>query len=827
MPHKLAAYHAKRNFQTTPEPRGALAASVGGLRFVVQKHAASHLHYDFRLELDGTLKSWAIPKGPSLDSGVKRLAVHVEDHPLDYIDFEGDIPAQQYGAGHVEVWDTGNWQPIGDPHAGYRAGKLKFRLDGEKLHGMWTLVRTHMPIRGGGKDGGKSAKEQWLLIKEKDESARPSDEYDVVTAEPDSVLHREQQEGVPDRAVKAKLPAMMKPQLATLAEDIPARGEWRYELKFDGYRMLARLNDGHVKLFTREGRDWTAKLPKLEAALAALDVDDAWLDGEIVVLDKEGAPSFQLLQNAFDSGSTADIVYFLFDLPFCNGHDFSKVPLDERRARLLQLLATAPSNFLRFSATLHDAPQRLLAGACGMGVEGLIGKRAGSAYAAGKRSDTWIKLKCRQRQEFVIVGYTEPQGSRAHFGALLLGVFDDGRLRYAGRVGTGFDTRTLQSVYERLQPLQQEASALATKPPPQDARRVHWVKPELVAEISFAEWTSDGLLRQAVFHGLRRDKAAGNVNREAAAKASNGNGAEEAQVANVVITNPQRIIDGTIPARKLDLVRYYEGLAPGMLPYLKNRPVYLLRCPDGIGGEQFFQKHVTQSNIPGMRTLDPALDPGHAALMVIDDVKALIGAAQMDAVELHTCNATADHIDKPDCMVFDLDPDPTLPWARVIEGAKLTRVVLDELGLCSFIKTSGGKGLHVIVPLDRRQTWDEVSAFSQAVAQHMTKILPALFSAKMGAKNRVKKIFVDYLRNKKPASTVMPYSLRARAGLPIATPIAWDELDDVESAAQWTIANIGERFSTLKRDPWEEYFNSRQEITAEMKGKLGMKSSGA
>jgi bifunctional non-homologous end joining protein LigD len=838
MPGKLSAYHAKRNFEITSEPRGATAAGSGErLRFVVQKHDARKLHYDFRLELDGTLKSWAVPKGPSLNPSEKRLAVHVEDHPLDYIDFEGDIPEHQYGAGHVEVWDTGFWEPHGDPVAGYRAGKLKFRLEGGKLHGGWTLVRTR--LQGG-------SKEQWLLIKEKDDEARTGKETDaaMLGAGQDATTVRPRRaksgggSGIDPATLpgsrKAPLPEAMRPQLATLADAVPVSGNWIYEIKFDGYRMLARIDDGAVRLFSREGRDWTAKLPAQAAAIKALGLKNGWLDGEIVALDKQGIPSFQLLQKAFDAKSTTEVMYFIFDVPYFIEHDLRAVPLVDRRALLQRVLAPAAGP-LRFSTELQHPPQQLLDNACAMALEGIIGKRRDAPYVE-KRNEDWIKLKCRLRQEFVIAGYTQPQGSRQYFGALLLGVHDDddGGLRYAGRVGTGFDSNALQAIFKQLRPLEQRENPFAQFPPGVSRAQTHWVKPELVAEVSFAEWTDDGLLRHAVFPGLRSDKPAREIRREQPRHAP-GSGARGAAsddtdsrdntdntVHGVRITHPERVIDAASGLTKLDLVHYYEQVAPHLLPFLKNRPVYLLRAPEGIGGEQFFQKHANRLGIPGIGTLPAEVDPDHAPLMVINSEQALVGAAQMGTIELHTCNATADRIDRPDCMVFDLDPDPALPWKAVIDGAQLTKTVLDELGLKSFLKTSGGKGLHLVVPLARRHGWDVVAEFSLAVAQHLARTLPSHFSAKMGEKNRVGKIFVDTLRNRRQASTIAPYSARARPGLPVATPIAWEELPRTSSAAMWTISSLPNRLASLKTDPWRDYFKTRQMLTEAMKKKIGM-----
>jgi bifunctional non-homologous end joining protein LigD len=545
-------------------------------------------------------------------------------------------------------------------------------------------------------------------------------------------------------------------------------------------------------------------------------------------------PNFQLLQKAIHDHRSTALVYFLFDLPWLNGHDLRKTPLRERRALLEQVLSVTSPGILRYSAPIAQPPQELLDSACRLSMEGIIGKRTDALYES-KRSESWIKLKCRRRQEFVIGGYTEPNGSRKFFGALLLGVYDNGKLRYAGRVGTGFDREVLHATYKALHAREQKTNPFDHMPSDVRKAETHWVRPELVAEISFAEWTEEGMLRQAVFHGLRMDKPASDIRREEAASVPvNGKGGRQitpipsrrtasgTTVQGVKVTHPERVIDPASGATKLDLVRYYEQVADHLLPWLHDRPVYLLRCPDGVNGEHFFQKHINRTAIPGIRTLDPALDPDHDPLMVIESIDALVGAAQMGAIELHTCNATADKIDRPDCMVFDLDPDPSLPWKRVVEGAGLVRVVLDELGLRSFLKTSGGKGLHLVVPLARRHTWDDVSVFSQAVARHLAATLPRHFSAKMGEKNRVGKIFVDYLRNKRQASTVSPYSVRARPGLPVAVPIAWDELDIIKGAAAWTIATLPDRLFTLHDDPWKDYAATRQTLSKAMRKKLGL-----
>ncbi|NVZ83387.1 DNA ligase D [Pseudomonas yamanorum] len=827
MAKPLSEYNAKRDFEVTAEPAGSAPRGrnrAQALSFVIQKHDARNLHYDFRLELDGVLKSWAVPKGPSLDPSQKRLAVHVEDHPLGYGSFEGSIPAGQYGAGDVIVWDRGVWQPHDDPRKAYAAGKLKFTLIGEKLAGDWTLVRTRLK--------GSGDKEQWLLIKENDQQARPVADYDVVLAEPKSVLSdatvgREKNTVAAKKTTRkssAALPDQFAPQLATLVDHAPD-GDWVYEIKFDGYRILARIRGGEVRLFTRNGHDWTDRLPRQAKALEALKLKDSWLDGEVVSLNAEGLPDFQALQNAFDIGRSLDIVYYLFDAPFLEGRDQREAGVEARRTALKDVLNRSKSKLLRFSESFAANQRDIFESACDLALEGVIGKRAGSPYVS-KRSPDWIKLKCRLRQEFVIVGFTRPQGSRSGFGALLLAVNDDTGLVYAGRVGTGFDQAALKKISEQLKALERDASPLAKPLTSAQARGVHWVEPQLVGEVQFAEWTREGVVRQAAFVGLRTDKPVAQIVHEQPRSAKSlkekprKKAAEASAAAGVKITHPDRVIDTQSGTQKLQLAQFYEGISEWILPYLRNRPVSLLRAPEGIAGEQFFQKHSERLAIPNIKQLDQALDPGHARLMEIDSPAALIGAVQMGTVELHTWGATTDKIETPDLFVLDLDPDPALPWKSMLEAAQLTLSVLDELGLEAFVKTSGGKGLHLVVPLARRDNWETVKAFAKAIAQFMTEQLPERFTATSGPKNRVGKIFIDYLRNARGASTVAAYSVRARPGLPVSVPVSRDELKNLHGAQQWTMANLHERLQGLKKDPWAGYAN-RQKISKKMWDKLG------
>lgn len=726
------------------------------------------------------------------------------------------------------VWDTGVWQPEGDPAQAFLKGKLKFTLHGTKLSGSWNLIRTRY----------KDADHQWLLIKEDDTSARSSSDYDLLTAQPDSVLHpppskkttpavhktREPRANSAPDGKRAPLPDMLQPQLATLV-DRPPPGDWLYEIKFDGYRLLTRIHRGRVQMFSRNGQDWTERLPRHVQVLSALELDDSWLDGEIVVM-KNGVPDFQALQNAFKHHRDQEIVYYLFDAPFLHGRDLRAVGLEQRRQRLADAMKASAEDILRFSEVFSSQSfHNLYDSACSMSLEGLIGKRAGSPYRSQRNTD-WIKLKCLQRQEFIIVGYTPPQGQRKGFGALLLGVYTAGgeRLEYCGKVGTGFAQRQLQDIHARLRKLHRKTSPLHDSQGTDTD--VQWLKPVQVCEVEFSQWTRESRIRHAVFVGLREDKPAKEIIREHALAAERipsakparataqtsdkSNNKRISKIHQVAISSPERIIDAASGTRKVELAAFYAAIADWILPHLRARPVSLLRAPEGIAGEQFFQKHADRMTIPHIKHLDPALDPGHDRLMEVSSPAALTGCVQMGTVEFHTWGATTPRIENPDRIILDLDPDPALAWQKMIEATQLVMSVLDELELRYFLKTSGGKGMHIVIPIARHLDWDTTKLFAKSISQFMAGQLPKRFTAKMGPRNRVGKIFVDYLRNSRGASTVAAWSVRARPHLPVSVPIHVDELETLSSSAQWTVTNLHSRLETLAADPWEGYSNNQR-----------------
>jgi bifunctional non-homologous end joining protein LigD len=799
MTDRLERYREMRDFGVTPEPRGKrISPRKTRLHYYVQRHDATRLHYDFRLELDSVLKSWAVPKGPSLDPADKRLAVQTEDHPLDYGEFEGVIPEKQYGAGEVLLWDKGVWTPEdADPAAALRKGTLHFRLDGEKLRGRWVLTRT----RGDGR------KPQWLLIKRNDEAARSG--VDIVAERPESVKRPPKQS---KRAAKAELPQFITPQLATLVTAPPKTGEWVYEVKHDGYRMLSRITKkDEARLFTRSGRDWTDKLPHLARELGKLGLDGTWLDGEIVVLRANGRSSFQALQNAFDAGAASKIAYYVFDAPFLERRDLRQLPLRERKERLKKILLSRKSpSSIRFSEDLPGTGDEVLEHACKLGLEGLIGKQADSVYVAG-RSRTWIKLKCRLRQDFIIVGYTKPGGSRHGFGALVLGVYErPGKLVYAGKVGTGFDDDALSRLAKKFAAFRANESPLEN--PPRE-KGIQWLRPKLVAEVEFAERTDDGVIRQGSFRGLREDIPAKSVGMERAQKPPEEN-------PPIKISHPDRLVYPSLGITKAALARYYAEVSDWMLPHVANRPLTLVRCPDGAEAKCFYQRHLGRGASPGHLKTFERVRSSKGKYLYLDSKHGILSAVQNGAVEFHTWGASVPDAKHPDRITMDLDPGPGVKWSELVKATRLTRTLLEKLGLKCFLKTTGGKGLHVVAPLEPRLGWDEVKEFTRLVAEFLVRSQPKLFVAEMSKAKRAGKVFVDYLRNSETASAVSAYSARARKEAGVSTPLEWDELGRADIRGKFTVKTVPKRLAKLTLDPWAEYTSTRQSITESMRRAL-------
>jgi bifunctional non-homologous end joining protein LigD len=845
----LATYRRKRDFERTREPRGRKAPRKG-FSYVIQKHAAQRLHYDFRLELDGVLLSWAVPKGPSLDPEVKRLAVQTEDHPVEYGAFEGTIPKGEYGGGTVMIWDRGTWEPEGDPHQGYAKGHLVFALHGERLRGRWHLVRT----RGRGEK-----KPTWLLFKGTDERASKSES--VVESETSSVVTNRSLDEIArgrkrkrtplsatDGAKRAKAPARIDVEKATLTSAAPDGDEWLHELKLDGYRVLAYLRRGkRVRLSTRNGNDFTARAPAVVAELAGLAADEAVLDGEMVVLRPDGVTDFQLLQNALGSGSAGDIVYYAFDLPYLDGLDLRGVPLEARKQELKDLLSRTPRARVRLSDHIVGDGPAFLEQACAAGAEGIVAKRRDSVYR-GTRTRDWLKIKCLARQEFVIGGFTEPSGSRAHLGALLIGFWEDGELHYAGKVGTGFTEESLRELYAKLAPLERKGPRFANPPRGAITRGVHWVEPKLVAEIEFTELTSDRRLRHPTFRGLREDKSARTIGLErpspgpakssspprakpgtAATKRATGRASKKKSVTGAVersakpavtgqlpegfrLTHPERVLYPEAGITKQDLALYYAAIAPWMIPHVADRPLTIVRCPQGHTKSCFFQKHAQKGQPDAIRIVPIEDEDGPADYTYIHDADGLLALAQMGVLELHTWGAHVRNPERPDLIVLDLDPHEDVPWEQVVETAELLRGLFEQLDLESFVKTTGGKGLHVCVPFQSRLGWDEVKTFCQSIAEALVHDAPERYVATMSKAKRTGRIFIDYLRNGRGATFIAPYSTRARPGAPVALPVAWDEVAKVHPGS-FTLKTVVAHVENRARDPWARINEVKQTLT--------------
>jgi bifunctional non-homologous end joining protein LigD len=822
----LKAYAAKRNFAATPEPKGEAARRQAN-GFCIQKHDARRLHFDLRLELDGVLKSWAVTRGPSLVSGEKRLAVHTEDHPIEYLTFEGLIPRGEYGGGTMIVWDTGTWTPIGDPHRGYAKGHLEFELAGQRLNGRWHLVRMRAKPR--------ESKEQWLLIKSDDEYAKPKDEPEIVSVELTSILsgrtngdlaasdeirsdHAERAKAagtkprpVPElarmpKARKGLLRTFIEPSLATLVDEAPHGDEWIHEIKFDGYRLQARIDSKSITLLTRKGLDWTAKFKPVAAALRNLKLGSALLDGELVVEDEAGLSSFASLQADLKSGRTDRMVFYAFDLLYLDGYDLTKLPLIERKTFLATLLEDAPAGgILRYSSHLEGDGETMIRHACRLGLEGIISKHRDRPYLAG-RGMHWQKTKCTQRQEFVIAGYVPSSVSPKAIGSLVLGVYEDKRLVHVGRVGTGFSATLARDLWTDLDRLKRPASPFSAALSRDAARGVRWVKPELVAEVEFRGWTADGILRHASYKGLREDKDPSEIVREITKSAPAR--VEVPPTSSFRLTHPDRVLWPDTGLTKQGLADYYVDIAEWILPHVANRPLSLVRCPSGIEGSCFFQKHAWNgmSKAVQRRAIDGE------DILFIDDLEGLIALVQSGVLEIHAWGSPMQNPETPDRIVMDLDPAEDVPWTALIDAALEVRERLGDAGLESFVKTTGGKGLHVVAPLRPKAGWDEVKSLAQSLAETMAGDSPNRYVATMSKRARAGKIFIDYLRNGRGARAVAPYSTRARSGAPVSTPLAWGELSASMRPDHFTVSNLPTRLAHLKSDPWADLPELDQEL---------------
>ena len=825
----LRVYSRKRDFTRTHEPKPVLRkGQAKALQFVVQKHDARRLHFDLRLELNGVLKSWAVTRGPSLKVGVRRLAVETEDHPFDYLEWEGVIPKGQYGGGTMIVWDRGTWTPEGDAEASLKTGKLSFTLSGKRLNGRWSLVRL--------KSDGKDKKHNWLLIKGRDAHAIGESDAEPVDEAMDSAISGVTNEDLakgktlrPDHKARARksatpvttaslgklkgarkaiLPVFVEPSLAMASARPPEGADWLHEIKHDGYRMQARIDGGKVKLLTRKSLDWTKRFPPVAKALKDLPVQAALLDGEIIVQDEAGQSSFSGLQSQLKAGRHDRLVYYVFDLLYCNGVDLRGVALRERKRILEELIAAMPADsVLRYSEHLDVGGNTILNQACKLGLEGIVSKRADLPYVSG-RGEHWVKSKCMLRQEFAVVGFVPSAAFKDAIGSLVLGFHKNGELIHAGRAGTGYSSEETRALRKTLQPRATAMPKFGKKPTAESIKDVVWVKPELVAEIEYRGWSADGLLRQAAFKGLREDKEASEVvlekavglpARQAPAKSEPG----------IKLTTPERILWEQNGFTKQALANFYTNISKWILPYITGRVLSLVRCPQGAGGQCFFSKHAWMGMNDAVRLVDTG---DEKPMLAIDDLEGLITLVQMNVLEIHVWGSMAKDMERPDLMIFDLDPGEGVTWDGIRKAAGELRQRLSSVGLESFVKTSGGKGLHVVVPLKPEANWEEVKTFSKAFAELMAGEVPERYVANMAKSRRHGRIFIDYLRNGRGATAIAPYSTRARPGAPVSVPVEWEELPDISSADQFTVDNLEQRLNHLKRDPWAELLSCKQKL---------------
>ena len=798
----IETYNRKRDFTKTVEPKGRKLKGKGD-SFVVQKHDASRLHWDFRLEMDGVLKSWAVPKGPSLDPGQNRLAMRTEDHPLDYGTFEGTIPAGEYGGGTVMLWDRGRWipEPGKDPRKTIEEGHLHFRLEGERMQGDWVMFRLK------GKPGDKA--EPWMLKKVTDEFANPEagdalvDEH-VTSVTTDRTMAeiasggdvwRSNRGGQKGGRAKKKAgqgpPRFEEPQLATLVDAVPSGSDWIHEYKYDGYRLLLATGDGAATAWTRNGKDWSDKFKSLVKAAAKLPAG-CLIDGEAVALNAKGKPDFQLLQSTLKEQKGANLAFYAFDLLIDRGEDIRKLPNIERKERLAALLKGINPPLI-YGDHVVAKGEALFNAICAEGGEGIISKKASAPYR-GTRTRCWLKVKCIQRQEFVIVGWSESDKRRG-FRSLLLGLREGGKMTYAGKVGTGFNTKMIESLMETMAPLEVDKAALDV--PRADRKGAHWLKPELVAEIAYTEFTTDGILRHPSFIALREDKPASAVVRETPEKLRKTETKKArratAEDFGVTITNPDRVIYPEGGVTKKDLADYYAQIEALMMVDTARRPVTLIRCPQGRGKHCFFQKHDTGSMGEHVKHIPITEKKGEVQdYLYFDDVRGLLACVQMGTIEFHGWGSRIEKVEQPDRLVFDLDPDVGLDFDRVKEAAVRMRELLADLGLVTFPLLTGGKGIHVVVPLDASADWPAVKSFAERLSRAVSEAEPEMFTANIRKVQRKGRIFLDWLRNQRGATAVLPYSARAREGAPVAAPIAWEELDQYDGGNHFTIRDADE-----------------------------------
>jgi bifunctional non-homologous end joining protein LigD len=825
----LTDYRRKRDFDRSPEPRGA-RANDAGREFVVQKHSARRLHYDLRLELDGVLKSWAVTRGPSLTVGDKRLAVQTEDHPLDYLEFEGNIPKGEYGGGSVIVWDRGRWTPLGDPQRGLDKGHLEFSLEDGRLKGRWHLVRMRK------KPNEKSV--PWLLIKADDEYARQPGEREITEEETTSVLSgrtnkevaaegelRRDHQGraqvarvrgvvLPDiaktkSARKGLLPIFLPPSLAAPADVPPSGPQWVHEIKYDGYRIQARIDGNNIKLLTRNNLDWTARFNSIAAALKELRLGSALLDGEIVVEDANGIPSLGNLQADLKEGRQDRFRYHVFDLLYCDGFDLTRATLLDRKEVLEQILRQVPADFpIRFSEHLEQDGRAMFEHAGRLGLEGIVSKRKDLPYRAG-RGDHWIKSKAVAQQEFVILGYVPSTAAGGSVGSLPLGYYDSrGKLLYAGRVGTGWSVAQATALRKDLDNIAGPKPQFGN-PLPAGVEKVRWAEPKLVCEVQYRAWSHDGILLHPVFKGLREDKPAEEVVLERTPQRTKAGGN-----VGVQLTHPERILWSVPGVTKQGLADFYTEIADWILPHVTGRPLSVLRCPSGTDEKCFFAKHPWA----GLNEeVAPRVNVGEGKPMVaINDLMGLISLVQAGTVEIHPWGSRVEHLDKPDRLIFDLDPGEDLPWSDVIASAQVVREHLAALKLQSFVKTSGGKGLHVVVPVEPIVDWTEAKSFAFSVAKALAGARPDRFVVTVAKRARQGRVYIDYLRNERGSTAVAAYSTRALPQASVSTPLAWDELSEALRSDHFTVGNLRNRLGSLKQDPWHGFFRLRQRIPAKL-----------